>query len=161
MLYLVNRRRCTKRRICRPADKMSLSRGATIQIRNRFRHPRVLRSPTRFRDPGNQPLGRAFAKGDSGEAETPDETATTTTLLTTINQAGWTGVARKLGKPFVVALGLQFGPKCGILLYGLLLALIPFDPSFLRHKRAGKVPGNQPVAMENLGPSGKPGREIL
>jgi hypothetical protein len=42
-----------------------------------------------------------------------------------------------------------------------LLPLIPFNPSFLRHKRAGKVTGNQRVAMENLEPPGKPGGEIL
>ena len=93
--------------------------------------------PTRLRNPRNHSLGSEFTKGNSGQAKTTDKPPSATALLATINESSGAGIARKLGKAFIVVLRLQSGPNGSILFHCLQLPFIPLNPGLLSHKESG------------------------
>src|SRR5437867_2939942 len=112
---------------------MAESKRAEGQERNHLGAPN--QSPTRLRDAGNQPPERIFAERQARAAELAQVGVSAAGLGATVDHAHRAGVLGQLAQRGVVLLLLQLGAERGVLLHGLALFVVAFNPGDLGHNR--------------------------
>src|SRR5258708_929325 len=88
----------------------------------------VIGLPARFGHTGNQPVQRRFAESHARTTELAQVTMAPSAHRAPVHHARRARVAGQLRQAGVVALGLQLRPQRLVLLNGLLLLLVAFQP---------------------------------